>query len=61
MNLDLMSAADIAEALRLKLRTVRDTLVRRPDFPTPLVVGGSKRWIKSEVQQWMLRQRKTKK
>jgi predicted DNA-binding transcriptional regulator AlpA len=61
MNLDLMSAADIAEALRLKLRTVRDTLVRRPDFPAPLVVGGSKRWIKSEVQQWMLRQRKTKK
>lgn len=49
-----------AKALRKWLLISRTTLHRleqRPDFPRPFVVGGAKRWDRSEVEQWLSKQR----
>jgi predicted DNA-binding transcriptional regulator AlpA len=56
-TVDLITADDIAQTLHLAVRTVREKVVRRPDFPRPIAVGGAKRWIRNEVHQWILKQR----
>ena len=49
-----------AKALRQWLSISRTTLHRleqRPDFPKPFLVGGAKRWDRSEIEQWLREQR----
>lgn len=55
MNLDLDG---LAEHLQVPRRYVRDNLVKRSDFPRPLVVSRYLRfWVKAEVDTWLLKQR----
>jgi|SanBayMetagenome_1026888.scaffolds.fasta_scaffold15887_2 predicted DNA-binding transcriptional regulator AlpA len=53
LNLD-----QLAQHLAIDRRYVRDNLVKRPDFPRPLVLSRYLRyWLADEVEDWMLRQR----
>lgn len=53
LNLD-----QLAQHLSIDRRYVRDNLVKRPDFPKPLVLSRYLRyWLSEEVDAWMLRQR----
>jgi len=38
-------------------RTTLHRLEKRPDFPRPFVVGGAKRWDRSEIERWLMDQR----
>lgn len=49
----LWSAEDIAAHMGLSKRTVSDRFACRPDFPTPVRLGGSYRWYAHEVCAWV--------
>lgn len=52
---DLWSVADVARHLRLKPKTVRESVVCRPNFPKPICPTGSpriRRWKPDEVRRW---------
>lgn len=53
LNLDQLS-----QHLAIDRRYVRDNIVKRPDFPKPLVLSRYLRyWLADEVEDWLLRQR----
>lgn len=53
LNLDQLS-----QHLSIDRRYVRDNLVKRSDFPKPLVLSRYLRyWLADEVDAWLLRQR----
>lgn len=51
---DTLTIKEIAQALRLHPKHVRDRVVHRPDFPRPVLAGGrySRQWLKVEVMEW---------
>lgn len=53
----LLTAEDIAAVVGMAPRTVREKVATRPGFPAPLVISGSKRWVESEIDEWLLQQR----
>lgn len=44
---------DIASALKLEYRYVRERLTKRKDFPRPYQFGTIKRWNQEEVESWL--------
>lgn len=47
---------DTASDLRARFgrgRTAMHELSRQPDFPKPIIVGRSRRWIRAEIDQWI--------
>lgn len=46
--------ADIAAYLEVTRAHVTDVLVKRPDFPVPIINRGPRlrRWLRSEVEAW---------
>jgi predicted DNA-binding transcriptional regulator AlpA len=51
----LLTTTDIAELLKVGHRHVRETLVKRPDFPRPSINLSQKmrRWDQAKVQAWV--------
>lgn len=53
----LMSAEDIAAALKLSVRQVRDRLVQEADFPRPAINRRRfRRWQREAIEAWLGRQ-----
>lgn len=50
---ELWTTSDIAKFLRMSVRQVRDRVTHLPDFPKARVICGSKRWVASEVREWL--------
>jgi len=52
---DLMTLADISAAMELKYAYTRDRLVKRPDFPRPVVSLSQKcrRWSRDDFNTWL--------
>lgn len=48
----LITFTDLQELVRRR-RTATHELARQPDFPRPIIVGRSKRWIRAEIDQWI--------
>jgi predicted DNA-binding transcriptional regulator AlpA len=53
----LWKAEDIAEYFAVAPQTVRNSIVRKPGFPRPIMASGSRRWKPSEVKAYAERQR----
>ena len=53
--LDRMTTADIARALNLSREYVTDKVVKRPDFPNPVLVLSRKtvQWARADVDAWI--------
>lgn len=49
----LITFSDLQELMRLR-RTAVHELARQPDFPVPIIVGRSKRWIRVEIDRWIV-------
>lgn len=54
MPMDLISTADIAEDLGLCREYVTGRLVKRPDFPAPVLRLSQKtvRWLRDDYEAW---------
>lgn len=46
------TAADLRALFGLR-QTAMHELSRQADFPKPIIVGRSKRWIRAEIDQWI--------
>ena len=57
----LWTVDDIAQWLQLSVSSVKQSVVVRPGFPAPVmptgVDGAAKRWLASEVTQWVMQHR----
>jgi excisionase family DNA binding protein len=53
----LMTVEEIAELLKLNTAHVRDRVTHQKSFPGAIVLGNRKRWIESEVHEWILNHR----
>ncbi|MCB0921095.1 MAG: AlpA family phage regulatory protein [Actinobacteria bacterium] len=54
--MELLSRADMQEMLHIS-RSAVWRLTKSPTFPEPLHLGSNIRWIRSEVEQWLLTNR----
>ena len=58
---ELWTVDDIAVWLQLSVSSVKQSVVARPGFPVPVmptgVDGAAKRWLASEVTQWVIQHR----
>lgn len=58
---ELWTVDDIASWLQLSASSVKQSVVARPGFPAPVmptgVDGAAKRWLSSEVTQWVTQHR----
>ncbi len=54
---DLMGLKEVAAVLRMHPEHVRARLMRRPDFPRPLRLGGALRFERAELNEWIAAQR----
>lgn len=55
-----LDAAGVGQMISLPAREVRERLAAKPGFPKAVRLGGPRarrRWLASEVHQWLLRQR----
>jgi len=48
----LITFSGLQELLQLGRTTVHE-VTRQADFPAPIIVGRSKRWIRAEIDQWI--------
>lgn len=48
----LTTFSELQELLRVGLCTAR-AVSRQEDFPKPIIVGRSRRWIRAEIDQWI--------
>ncbi len=48
----IMTKADLAALIQLSARSV-ERLARTGKLPAPIVIGGSRRWRRSEVEAWL--------
>lgn len=57
---DLIDLDDIAALIGLPRAYVRDTLIKRPEFPPPAIRLSQriKKWNRATVREWMQRQEK---
>jgi predicted DNA-binding transcriptional regulator AlpA len=53
--MSLLTLDDISALLQVPRNFVRDTLVKKPDFPRPCLSLSQKtrRWASQDVQQWL--------
>lgn len=52
-----VGAEDIADAIKCSVRNVKERVTKTPGFPKPIKIGHHRRWIKTEVSAWMMKQR----
>lgn len=54
MTADTVTIKEIAQALNLSAKHVRERLVHRPGFPLPYLVAGprSRLWLRADVIAW---------
>lgn len=52
-----VGAEDIASAIGCSVRNAKDRVTKEPSFPKPIKIGRHRRWIKTEVSAWMMKQR----
>lgn len=57
--MDLIDTADIAAALGAQRAYVTDRVVKRPDFPAPVLRLSQKtvKWARADFERWMAMQR----
>lgn len=57
--MNLITIDDITELVQLRRATVRDKVVKRPDFPRPALALSQKtrRWRLEDVEDWLNRHR----
>ncbi|MCA9259658.1 MAG: helix-turn-helix domain-containing protein [Planctomycetales bacterium] len=48
----LLTPIEVARHLRVSKRTV-DRLVARGSLPSPICVGGQRRWRTSDIERWL--------
>ena len=48
----MLTLHDVAQLLRVSAKSVTRLMDDDPDFPRPVVVGKSDRWILGELRQW---------
>lgn len=58
--MQLLKSEDIAEKIQMSKRYVAETLTLMPSFPEPVVFKRKRRWIASEVDQFILSFQKKK-
>lgn len=56
-QIEMITAADIAEVCKLSVKHVADRLTRSEGFPTPYRIGGARRWDRKEFIHWLNQQR----
>lgn len=63
---DLWDADDIAHYMKLEKSTVQQRILRKPNFPRPVLLqtsldggGGGKRWVPKEVKQWTMKHKQS--
>jgi len=49
----MLTTADLAEILRLDRKHVQNVVIHRPGFPKPYRLGGSLRWTRSDIQNYV--------
>lgn len=55
---DLWEAEHIAEYLKLSKKSVQNTILNVPGFPSSVVLPtGGRRWIAKEIKAWAIRRR----
>lgn len=58
---ELWTVDDMASWLQLSVSSVKQSVIARPGFPAPVmptgVDGAAKRWLASEVTQWVMQHR----
>ena len=52
-DIRLLTPDELAELLKLKRRTVMDTIARRPDFPRSVTGTQKPRWLYSDVARYL--------
>lgn len=57
MSIELLTIPEIAEMLKLSPRHVNERIVNNYNFPSPTMIGRTRRWFKTDVNQWILSQR----
>ena len=60
MSVELLTVHEIADILKLSKRHVQDRVVHQASFPEPYVIGGSRRWDKKDLFEWLSKQKKPK-
>ncbi len=50
-NINLINLANVEKTVEMG-RTGVYAAIKNQDFPKPLKIGGTSRWIKSEVEAW---------
>lgn len=60
MTTELMTIDDIAARIGMRRQYVRDTVVKRPDFPPPAIrlSAQMRQWAIEDVEAWFAKQRK---
>jgi len=54
----LLTVEEIAELLKLNVDHVRDRVTHQRSFPGAIVFGNRKRWLESEVHEWILKKKR---
>ncbi len=56
LSVELLDTADRATMLRLTRAHVVGRLIKRPDFPDPIINISQRlrRWLRSDVESWLL-------
>lgn len=52
-----VDAKEIAETIGCSVRNVQDRITKAPHFPKPIKIGRYRKWIKTEVSAWLMKQR----
>lgn len=53
----MVSVEDIAKALQMSVKHVRDRVVREPDFPRPVLNRPrTRRWSRDSIERWLAQQ-----
>ncbi len=55
--MNLLKPQDIADRLQLSKRHVAEVLTYKDSFPKAFKISGVRRWDKSEVEEWIKKQR----